>query len=372
MKFILISTLYPNSRQPVRALYNQRHMEALRALGHEVEVIAPVPWFPSKRSLPPLEETIGGIRVLHPRFFYTPKLFIEWHWRGYQSAMRKLMPVMKSNHKAHFILGFVYPDAVAMASLCEEAGLEYSVLVLGSDFRVRVRQAKFKDRVMGCLQRAPRIFCPGTALKRDMAEAGIDEAKIHSFNNGVDGAVFHPPEKEKRERRILFVGNLVEVKAPERLLRAIAKAGIDCQVSIVGDGPLRDGQESLANDMSISNLVTFHGRQPPEVVAAMMRESACLCLCSKSEGMPNVVVEALACACPVVATPVGEVPFLVKDGVNGFVVSGASEAEVVDGLSAALKQTLETEWDAGNVAAAVNGFTWEAAAQVIIDSAGEK
>jgi len=100
-----------------------------------------------------------------------------------------------------------------------------------------------------------------------------------------------------------------------------------------------------------------------------MRLATALCLCSRSEGMPNVVIEALACGCPVVATAVGEVPHLVELGSNGFVVDvhSTEETEIVAGLAHSLRQLKQTRFDRAEIAAKMSGFTWEAAAQVLAD-----
>ena len=199
MRICLATTLFPNREQPTRSLYNLRLVQALRRLGHEVCVLAPIPWCPGidpvlrRRRLPPLEEVVDGTRVLHPRFFYTPGVFISKHYLMYRYGVAPVLKeVIAEYEPGHVILGFVYPDAAAMAPVCREQGLEYSVLVLGSDFRIRVRHPGFRRIVLKTLGQAPLVLCPGEALKRAMAEAGIEARKIVAFRNGVDHSVFQP------------------------------------------------------------------------------------------------------------------------------------------------------------------------------------
>lgn len=375
MRIILVSNLYPNSKEPMRALYNSRLFRALHGLGYELEVIAPLPWFPGKRGLPPKVEQIDGVSISHPRYFYTPGFAIHHHWRFYSLAVRSLLRrrVTVSEEPVHVVLGFVYADAVAMAPVCEALCVSYSVLVLGSDFRVRMRQVKFKSMVEQCLMQAPHVFCPGSALRRDMISAGLPSNRVHAFNNGVDSHVFYYNElsKDMEHRKILFVGNLVEVKAPSRLLRAFALALPDLKpslhLSFIGEGPLRASLANLAEQLGIADKVTWLGRRAPEIVAEHMRSALGLCLCSRSEGMPNVVIEALACGCPVVATAVGEVPHLVESGRNGFDVKidGRDEAEIVADLAVALQNLSRFKFDRALIAAGVSDFTWEAAARVL-------
>ncbi|WPJ97716.1 glycosyltransferase [Coraliomargarita algicola] len=377
MRIILVSNLYPHSKAPMRALYNQRHFQALRSLGYEVEVIAPLPWFPGKRGLPSRMEMMDGIEVRHPRYFYTPGFAIHQHWRFYHLAVRRLLEqrIANSQEPVHVVLGFVYPDAVAMAPVCEGLQVPYSVLVLGSDFRVRIQQSKFKPLVEHCLLAAPHVFCPGSELRRDMLDAGLPPERVHAFNNGVEQDIFAyqgmPASDGSGE--ILFVGNFVDVKAPARLLQAFAQAapdlGADVRLSMIGAGPLRSDLVRLAEALGITGRIDWWGRQAPDRVAERMRQAMALCLCSRSEGMPNVVIEALACGCPVVATAVGEVPQLIRAGENGFVieVNAHAETQIIADLARSLRQVRHTKFDRASIAARMSGFTWQAAAKVLAD-----
>ncbi|OVE74143.1 hypothetical protein BVX94_01420 [bacterium B17] len=127
---------------------------------HNVRVIAPVYWLPGRR-LPSKEEVIDGIKVTHPRVYYTPGILRNKHWKMYQCSIKKHLKATLDDFKPdHVIIGFAYPDAVAVAPLCREWGVKYSVRVNGSDFRLRVKQPGFREMVLNELNRAPRVFCP--------------------------------------------------------------------------------------------------------------------------------------------------------------------------------------------------------------------
>lgn len=439
MKLLFVSQLYPSSASPQKASYNRQLMLAM-ARQAEIRIVAPVEWFPWQeclrgRVLPPTEEPLDGLHISHPRVFYTPGFMIYKHWWMYRrSISAHFKAVVEEFRPDHIIIGFVYPDGVAVAALCRELGIPYSLLVLGSDFRIRTRQEKFKSVVMSALREAPLVLCPGNALKRDMAAAGIDGRKIVAFNNGVNVDLFRfRTRKEALEewsvvrqssvsseaastwlpstfhlppstRLCLFVGNLVPVKGPDLLLEAWGKlirrdecgdlkleaeaaasasgestSESETQVSgfiphlspasptliFIGDGPMRKRLEQRAKSIGMGDSVVFLGSRSHNEIALWMNVADCLCLPSRSEGMPNVVLEALASGLPVVATGVGEVPFMIQDGENGFVIAAEGE-----GMSRRLAETLalalERKWERKKLSQRVENCTWDEAAETVL------
>lgn len=116
-------------------------------------------------------------------------------------------------------------------------------------------------------------------------------------------------------RDILFVGRLVEFKDLSTLLRALRRMAHPPPTRIVGDGPMRAAWESEAAGLP----VTFAGRVEPAAIAAEYARGRLLVLLSRGkEGLPNVILEAMAAGVPVLSTPVSAAPDVVTDGQNGF------------------------------------------------------
>jgi glycosyltransferase involved in cell wall biosynthesis len=120
-----------------------------------------------------------------------------------------------------------------------------------------------------------------------------------------------------------WVGRMTAVKRTDlvvRALRALVDRGVDARLLLVGDGPDRDGLERLAHDLGVVKRCLFLGYQ--EDVARFYDAIDVLLLPSVNEGTPVSVIEALAAERPAVATRVGGIPDVVRDGVDGFLVDG--------------------------------------------------
>ena len=163
---------------------------------------------------------------------------------------------------------------------------------------------------------------------------------------GVDPAQVRPvPPRDRSEQggswRLLYVGSLEPRKGVGLLLEALAEAGPelgDWRLDLVGGGPLREELERRAQQLGLSERVRFHGPQPYERVAE--HTAACDLLVAPStvgpggrtEGIPTVLIEALAHGRPVLSTRVSGIPELVEDGVTGFLVEHGSAAALAAGL----------------------------------------
>jgi glycosyltransferase involved in cell wall biosynthesis len=137
--------------------------------------------------------------------------------------------------------------------------------------------------------------------------------RVRVIGNAVD--LPDPPPDELPPPRFLFVGRLVWEKDLFVLVEASRslRAG---EIWIVGDGPLREPLQAAAAGAPVH----FLGEQPHGRVSELLHQSRALVLCSKEEGFPNVVLEALAHGRPVIATAVGGIPEMIEDGINGCLV----------------------------------------------------
>jgi len=145
---------------------------------------------------------------------------------------------------------------------------------------------------------------------------------IRVIYNGIDVERFHPNGWHVEAGPIVTIGRLVPQKNHDLFLRAAAALSREvpaARFTIVGDGPLRAMLERQASQLGIADRVAFAGERND--VDAIVRAASLFWLTSMWEGMPNVVLEAMASGVPVVATNVGGTRELVREGVDGYVVA---------------------------------------------------
>ncbi|WP_368188459.1 glycosyltransferase family 4 protein [Aestuariibius sp. HNIBRBA575] len=144
---------------------------------------------------------------------------------------------------------------------------------------------------------------------------------------------------DKIRKSLLFVGRMSGVKGVPLLLQSAAdlrEKHPDMRVTLVGDGPERAALETKVTQSGLGEIVHFTGYQTQDEVAQFMQQSEVLVLASFAEGLPVVLMEALASDTAVVTTRIAGVAELVEDGVNGLLVSAGDQ----DGLTRALDRVL--------------------------------
>ena len=150
--------------------------------------------------------------------------------------------------------------------------------------------------------------------------------KIRIVHCGVDAAMYEAKRHKGPARRLLFVGRLVAAKGVCFLLETIARID-DAILDIAGDGPERKFLEAKAASLGISRRVHFLGYRSQAQVRELLRQADVFVMASFAEGLPVVLMEAMAAGVPVVATRIAGIPELVDDGRNGFLVPPGDPAK---------------------------------------------
>lgn len=151
---------------------------------------------------------------------------------------------------------------------------------------------------------------------------------------GVDTELFCPAkEQNAAPPRGLFVGNISRAKGVDTLLRSLARCEVPWRFAFVGSGPDLQAMQQLDRELELGDNVQWLGQRSVTEIPALMRESDFLVLPSRSEGRPNVIMEAMASGLPVIATAVGSVPDMIRDGVTGLLVPVDDEAALAAAIA---------------------------------------
>ena len=310
----------------------------------DVQVISPIPYCPPLPAIGLFRqyarfraaartETRDGIRVHHPRFFIAPgRKFACIEDRAYELAVRPVANRIRRVFPFDLIHAhFVYPDGVAAAALARRFNVPF-VITDQAPWVPWLERGCIRSASVPAAREAAGLACVSEYLRGTMRHYLGDEVAIEVIPNGVDGEAFPLGAAEARKpKQIAYVGLINFNKGIDVLLDAmklVTADDEDAHLVLVGGSYYRNTQlqeERLrrrAAELRLGDHVTFMGRQPPEEVARVMRESAVLTLPSRAETFGSVLVEALACGTPVVASASGGPQEIVTDDVGRIVPVG--------------------------------------------------
>jgi len=377
LKVLVLSRNYPNNVMPLLGLWVE---QLVRQIGRacECRVIAPIPYCPplpgffeySRFRQIPFQRNVNGIEVFHPRFLTGPGYSLHsfeantYYWGVYRQVEQLRCDFPFDLIHAHFS----YPDGGVAARL----GQRYRVPVIITEHapwqpwmeeypQVR-RQAVWASRECA-------FHIPVSRYVRDTIVYFTGESeKLRVIPVGVDCSVFAPaPEGNKPDlNQLLYVGQINFTKGIDVLLKAmrqIIEQRPEVRLVLVGGSFYRHKRlqeerlRSLAKELGLENHIEFVGEKSPHDVAELMRRSALLVLPSRAESFGAVLVEAIACGTPVVATQCGGPEDIVNDKVGVLVPK-----EDVDALASGMLHVL-THRDHYSSALlrsyALENFSWE-------------
>jgi len=242
----------------------------------------------------------------------------------------------------HLHAHFGNPSADIALLAAQLAEIPWSFTLHGTDVNSGDRRLLAEK-----VQRAAFVVCVGDFARRQVLPL-VDESqgrKVHVVRCGLDagwlGESQPPTSAPNGSFRVLSIGRLEKIKGHRILLEALAKLrrkGIPATLVIVGAGPCRDHLERRAADLGVLSRVTFAGSVGQDEIQLYYDSADVFCLPSYTEGVPVVVMEAMARGIPVVASRVAGVPELVKHGVAGLLVAPG----MPDELAAALERLAES------------------------------
>jgi teichuronic acid biosynthesis glycosyltransferase TuaC len=365
-RIAIVTPILPVPHDQTRGRFIYETAKALAELA-EVRVFLTQARYPS--SLAPSDQA----KLLVDRDFKLPDLDVEPLYypalpllsrltNGWMASMALRGPVRR--FKPDVVIGYwIYPEGAGAIGAARAIGRPVVIGALGTDLNGRTGLNGWLTR--RTLHAADRII----NVSQDMTRHTVDHyqvpaERIHTIVNGINTKVFYPRTGHAIRSTlgipldaplIVYVGRLIEAKGLRELLHAhaeLVQSTPAARLVIIGEGAFKTVLEQLVAELGLQSHVALAGGLLPDQVAQWVSSAQVLTLPSWTEGYPNVLVEALACGCPIVATQVGGIPEIVTPE-RGILVP----IKNAPALSQALARALSQPWDRQAIA---NGMrrTW--------------
>lgn len=319
MRLLLITSVFPSPRRPTKGTFNRELVAGLREAGDDVHVVVPVPWTDLLRA-----KATGAPEpsAIYPLWWFPPRIAHATHHRWMSRSL--VAPVLRVARRwqPDLVLGYwTHPDGTVALEIARRLGVPGVVLAGGSDIQVLTRDPARRRIIVETLRAADRVLTVGTALRETAIALGVPPGRVGVFDRGVDRQRFSPGAPAAARHRlglpsdrpiVLWIGRMVPVKGLDVLLESwstVARAPSRPLLLLIGDG---DDQRALEQRAAgLGDSVQFVGSVAHDALPDWYRAADCVVLPSRSEGVPNVLLEGLACGTPFVASAVGGVGTLV-------------------------------------------------------------
>ena len=258
---------------------------------------------------------------------------------------------------------YLYPDGVAAVWLGKRLGIPVVVTARGTDVSLIPRYAMPRRLIQGAIRDAAALITVSNALKEALVALGAPETKVTVLRNGVDAAMFHPPHDRAAARAalgltgptLLSVGLLIERKGHHRIIEAMPSLP-EYTLLVVGEGPERTRLAALVDRLGVGDRVRLLGARPHADLPAFYGAADALVLASSREGWANVLLEAMACGTPVIASNIWGNPEVVRAPAAGLIM----QANTAEGIVAATQRLFANPPDRAATRAYAEAFSWDA------------
>ncbi|KQS04428.1 hypothetical protein ASG11_09340 [Sphingomonas sp. Leaf357] len=371
MKILVLSSLYPNEVQPRHGIFIEHRVAHLARAGDEIRVLAPVPWFPSsnprfgqyaKLARVPGQADRRGVRVEYPRYPVIPKVGMTLAPFLMAAALYRHIARLRRNFEFDVIDSYyLYPDGVAAALLAKWFDVPLAMTALGSDVTQIPESAPARRMILSAASKAAAVTTVAGALRDELVTIGARPDNIRVVLHGVDLDLFSPPTDRQALREklgmtaptVLCVGYLVDNKGIDLAIRAIARlSGV--WLMIAGTGPCEIALKALAESLGVRDRIDFLGHVDQDSLPELYGAADVVANCSAREGISNVLLEAMACGTPLVATPVWGSPEVVSRAEAGVLTADRSDEAIAHGIA----QLIASPPDRAKTRAYAETFNW--------------
>lgn len=321
IRLLVFTSLYPNVVQPRHGIFVEERLRHLIDSGRvSATVVAPVPWFPFRHPrfgryaqlarVPPREER-HGITILHPRYPVIPKIGMNVAPALMRLSLLPFMERLFRENPSYDLIDahYLYPDGVVAVNLGRRFNKPVVVTARGNDVTLLPNSRFPRSQVLAAVSGAAVAATVSAALRGRLIELGSNPDQVVVLRNGVDLERFRPADGHALRTSLglrgpvwLTVGYMIERKGMRFVIEALTDVP-DVTLLVAGSGPEEHHLRDLAHRLRVAERVRFLGEIAHDDLCLYYNAADVMVLASSREGMPNVVLESLACGTAVIAAP---------------------------------------------------------------------
>lgn len=257
---------------------------------------------------------------------FSPYARMETSWVRRQHQWHRLLPFAGRRWDAIY---FPWNSSAIIYYPLFDLGIPVILSCRGSQINSAPHNPKrkgFQQMLRKTFRRATVVHCVSETIRDEARKYGLPSNKAVVIHPGVPCDFFKPSERRIQNQEYLHIVSTGAFAWPKGLehslvaIRYLKDKGVPVRFHMIGDGPEMQRVLFTIHDLRIQENVILHGHLNQEEVRNVLQQSDLFLFSSLSEGLPNAVLEAMACALPVVTTDCGGTREAVRDGMDGMIV----------------------------------------------------
>jgi len=348
MNILIFGASFPNELEPLLGIFNYKLLENYPP-EHDYKVVAPVPFGLELKKryrgrINALDTIMIGakpVEVYRPRYLLLPRRLLT-PLIGFVEYLLSINTIRRIHREWHIDLihvNFAYPDGIAAMWISRVLKIKYVL----TEHRGLLAETLDDIWIKAQLKKAYKSAAVVTTVSEYNANVLLEKTNVKAtlIPNGLDFSRFQPQTGRDRLQYLVCIAHLIPAKGIQYLIEAISllkQQGRSFKLDIIGEGEYRPHLQNMINQSGLQDSEKLRGRYTPEQLEMELPKYDALVLPSLRESFGIVLIEAMACGLPVLATRCGGPEHIVTSETGLLVAPGSSE-ELAKGL-----EELDAKW----------------------------